>query len=191
MEIRAFIAVELPEETKAELGRLSEKLKLTKNPACKTVGAGVMHLTLRFLGNVPVEKIEDIKSAILEAAKDTKAFRLKLKDVGCFPDVQRPRVIWVGLDGEVDNLLSFQKRLESALGKLGFPEEGRDFTPHLTLARVRDNCSPAERRRLGEAVRGLDYRPGLEFTVNHIALIRSVLKPQGPEYTTLAEINLG
>ncbi len=191
MEIRAFIAIELPEEVKVELERLKERLKLKRQPTVKVVGGEAIHLTLKFLGNVAMEKIEAIKAEMSEVAKSASGFQLELKGVGCFPNTQRPRVIWAGLEGDVDALSRFQERLESALQKLGFPPENRAFSAHLTLGRVRDRSSPAEVRQIGETVQALDYKPALKFTAREISLIQSILKPQEPEYTTLFRVGLG
>ena len=189
-QIRAFIAIELPQEIKAELGKLQGRLNLKGDHCVKTVDSEAMHLTLKFLGNIAVEKIEEIKTAMGESAGNTGPLQLRLGGIGCFPGVQRPRVIWISLEGQLDGLHSLQRNLEAALERLGFPSEKRSFTAHLTLARVRDNCLPAQRQQLGEMVRDLDYRPTITFTASHISLVRSVLKPQGPEYSILVRFNL-
>lgn len=191
MEIRAFIAIELPEEVKAELEKLKGMLKLKRQPAVKTAGAEATHLTLKFLGNVPTEKIEAIKAVMSEIARGASGFRLELNGVGCFPSTQRPRVIWAGLDGDIDALSHFQEHLEAVLQKLGFPPENRAFSAHLTLGRVREKCSPADTHQIGETVRALDYKSAVRFTARDISLIRSILKPEGPEYATLFRANLG
>ncbi|MDZ4245941.1 MAG: RNA 2',3'-cyclic phosphodiesterase, partial [Dehalococcoidia bacterium] len=189
-QLRVFVAVELPDNIKGELDSLQEKLKLKRDWGIKTVDAGAMHLTLKFLGNVPSVQVEEIKSALDEAARGITPFSLELKGVGCFPNTRRPRVIWAGLEFKKGTLDDLQKNIDLALEVLGFPPENRPFTAHLTLARVRENCLPGHLRRLGESVAGLDYKPGHVFPIDHFNLMRSILKPQGPEYSVLARIDL-
>lgn len=187
--IRTFIAIELPEEIKRELDALQEKLNLKGEAGLRCVKPATTHLTLKFLGSTPVEQLEEIKVAMLQAAQGTRTFQLELKDVGCFPNTRQPRVIWVGLSGG-EELQFLQMQLEESLEKLGFPRENRAFTAHLTLARLRDDCGPSVRRRLGEVVQNTGYQPGVKFTAGYISLIKSVLKPTGPEYTVLYQANL-
>ncbi|MBI4333397.1 MAG: RNA 2',3'-cyclic phosphodiesterase [Chloroflexi bacterium] len=187
--LRTFIAIELPEEVKTELEALQRKLGLHREPGVSCVKPASTHLTLKFLGNTPVDKLKDIQETMRSVTAAAGPFVLELKGVGCFPNTRQPRVVWVGLTGG-EELLSIQSLLEGEIEKLGFPAEARAFAAHLTLARVRDNCSPEARRRLGETVAALDYHPGVKFTADHISLIKSVLKPSGPEYTTLYQANL-
>ncbi len=187
--LRTFIAIELPEEIKQELGRLQSRLRLLDQPGISPVKPESSHLTLKFLGNTPADKIEAIQAAMLAATRDTPAFELGLKGVGCFPNASRPRVVWVGLAGE-EELLLLQMALEDSVEKLGFPREAREFTAHLTLARVKDDCLPEVRRALGERVQATVYQHGLEFQVDHVNLMRSVLKPTGAVYSVLHRVEL-
>ncbi len=182
--IRTFIAIELPEEIKLEMERLQTRLKLKTEAGVTCVKPAASHLTLKFLGNTPVEQVPEIQEIMERVVKGVHPFVLELKGVGCFPDIGRPRVVWVGLAGDED-LPLLQMGLEDALAELGYVKEDREFTAHLTLARLRDDCLPDARRRIGEMVQATDYQPGLKFTAESINLIQSVLKRSGPEYTTL------
>jgi 2'-5' RNA ligase len=189
--IRCFIAIELPAELKAELTRLQNKLRSATGGNCaRWVESSGIHLTLKFLGNVPRGKIDEIVRAMEEAVKDLPELKFEVSDCGCFPNMHRPQVVWVGLTGDTKTLGELVKRLEDALTKLGFKPEGRPFTPHLTLARVRDTATPAERQALGEAISRAELGIISGIIATGICLMQSELTPKGAIYTRLAEIKL-
>jgi len=188
--IRSFIAVELPEDIKRGLKRIQTELGLDRDNFVKCVSPEGIHLTLKFLGGVPPQKIKDIVSFMEAASQGIKPFELQITEVGAFPDFRRPRVVWVGLKGDIDKLVAWQQRLDDGLVPLGFAKENRPFTPHLTLARVRETCSPGDRQRLGEAVANLQVQVDDKFTVNALSLMRSQLLPAGAVYSLQAEIKL-
>ena len=187
--IRCFIAVELPEEVKAGLTRLQAKLKASQLRV-KWVDPYGIHLTLKFLGNVAGDRISQITEAIEEAAQGVSPFHLEIKGLGVFPNLRRVQVAWVGVSGEVDKLLQLQQRLESNLAGLGFAPELRAFTPHLTLARVRDQASPDERQRLGQLISGTKFEADYSFPVEAISLIRSQLTREGAIYSQISSVKL-
>jgi 2'-5' RNA ligase len=149
-----------------------------------------IHLTLKFLGNIPVQQTADIVQVMEQASQGISPFELQLIEVGAFPNMRRPRVVWVGIKGKLDILIGWQQRLDNGLVPLGFAKEARPFTPHLTLARVRDNCSPADRTRLGEMVASAHVEVDYKFTVTSLNLMRSQLMPTGAVYSRLAEVKL-
>ncbi len=183
---RLFIAVELSDEVKNELTRLQERLKKACGfcPA-RWVAARNIHLTLNFLGDVATSKIDDIKNAVRSTSEEFSPFRLSLAETGAFPNLDRPHVVWVGLGGEVPKLLALQKRLESLLSNLGFRPEDRAFSPHLTLARIRDEASQADKKRLGEAIAKTACENKCAVPVDSVSLIKSELTLSGPVYTVL------
>lgn len=187
--IRTFIAIELTHEVQREMDLIQDRLNLKKEPGVKPVNPESTHLTLRFLGPTPADKIEEIRAAIQLAAENVRPFALELKGVGCFPNNRSPRVIWVGLAGE-ETMMQLQTQLEDSLAELLIKSETRPFSAHLTLARIRDDATPASRRRVGEAVENMAYEPGFKFPVDHVSFIKSVLKPAGPEYSILHRIDL-
>ena len=140
--IRSFIAIELPEAVKTGLQQLQTELTLPRYSFVKCVAPEGIHLTLKFLGNISAEKVTDITGVMEQASQEVSPFQLQLTEVGAFPNMRRPRVLWVGIKGEVDKLVSWQQRIDNGLVPLGFAKEARPFTPHLTLARLRENCSP-------------------------------------------------
>jgi len=190
-QLRCFIAIELPEEIRAGLSRLQAQLKSGNQFSVKWVDPYSVHLTLKFLGNVNADMMSQITEAIAEAAQGVSSFHLEIKGLGVFPNPRRVQVVWVGISGEVDKLLQLQKGIESALARLGFAPESRAFTPHLTLARVRDRTSPDERQRLGELIAGTKFEAAYTFPVEAISLMRSQLTREGAIYSQISSVELG
>lgn len=191
-QIRSFIAIELPQELKLELGRLQASLKVDK-PRIKWVKPEGMHLTLKFLGNVPTTSISDITQAMTESAAKVSPFRLEAGHLGAFPNLKRVQVVWVGLGGELDRIEQLHKLLEINLSRLGFAAEKRPFSPHLTLARVGNEASSDERQRFGELIAAASFEADKVIPVNGIVLMKSQLTSQGAVYTKigLAELKQG
>jgi RNA 2',3'-cyclic 3'-phosphodiesterase len=189
-QIRAFIAIELPESVKAGLKRVQDKLK-SVDPACaKWVDPDGVHLTLKFLGNIDAARMKDIIGLINEASQIVTPFHLELKGLGAFPNLKRTQIIWVGINGELDKLQILQKQIEDKLAGIGFPPEGRTFTPHLTLARLREYATVLQRQTIGEAISRQILESGLIINVNTVSLMKSLLTPAGAVYTELASIKL-
>lgn len=190
-QVRTFIAIELSDEFKTQLAEAQARLK-ARSPgrSVKWVNPEGIHLTLKFLGNVPAGQIPAISGAIERAVAGHSAFDIHLAGLGCFPDLNRPRVIWVGMEGDLEALEALQRAVEKELHALGYPPEGRRFTAHLTLGRVRDDATPDERRRLGEAVRATVLESGAGLTVHQVSLMKSDLQPTGAVYTQLAAARL-
>jgi 2'-5' RNA ligase len=156
----------------------------------KWVDPDSIHLTLKFLGNIAAGTIPELTKAISEAARGIAPFRLELGELGVFPNLRAPRVVWIGLGGAIATLSVIQENIESALIPLGFSPERRAFSPHLTLGRVRERASPEERRRLGEAVSSLKLGAKLSFTVDSLSLMRSRLTREGAVYSCLSSVAL-
>jgi len=189
-QIRAFIAIELSEELKASLARLQELIKLGSESYVKWVDPQGMHLTLKFLGNISVDKVSAISEAIAEVARSAAPFRLEFTEFGAFPNTKAPRVAWVGLGGDLESLLRLQRGIDQALIPLGFLPEARAFSPHLTLGRVRDQATPQERRRLGERMASLEVQGQPSLYVDRVSLMRSQLTSKGAIYSRLSAAEL-
>jgi len=189
-QIRSFIAIELPDELKSELVQLEARLKSGGQFRVKWVDPNGIHLTLKFLGDIAADKAEEIVGAMEEAARGVSTFQLKVKGLGVFPNPKRAQVAWVGLSGEVDKLAQLQKSVESKLAPLGFAPESRRFTPHLTLARLRNQVSPDERQRFGQLITGTAFEADCAIEVAAISLIRSQLTREGAIYTRINSVRL-
>lgn len=189
-QIRSFIAVELPEELKSVLTQLQAQLKAGKHPYVKWANPYGIHLTLKFLGNIAMDKTGEITRAIEAAARGMSAFHLELRELGAFPNLRRVQVVWVGLNGEVARLSQLQQRIESNLVPLGFTAESRAFTPHLTLARLNDRASPAERQSFGQLIASTRLATAYGFNVDSINLMRSQLTREGAIYSRISSTKL-
>jgi 2'-5' RNA ligase len=188
--IRTFVAMELPAGVQRALGQVQDRLKRDRPPV-RWVAPDKVHVTLAFLGEIPGEKVEVVAGCLARAAAGLVPFEIEATGFGVFPNANRPRVVWVGIQGEVEALRSLHGRLESELAAQGFPKEGRPFTPHLTIGRVRDRAAPGEVRALGQAVTRLALPSLGRWCADRVAVIRSDLRPEGPIYTPLRVVTLG
>jgi len=189
-QIRAFIAIELPASFRQELRDLQARLQAGNPPPAKWVDPEGTHLTLAFLGNVGAGQISVITQAMSAAAGTVPPFILKMGHLGAFPNANRARVLWVGLEGDLVRLLELKTNLNAALEPLGFIPEERDFTPHLTLARLRDRVSPVEGERLAKLISETSPKTSVEMNVTHLNLMRSFLSREGATYKCLAQAPL-
>ncbi len=189
-KVRSFIAIELPDELKAGLTQLQARLRLGEQSWVKWVDPNSIHLTLKFLGNIAVDKINGITMAIEKAALGIPPFHLEVRELGAFPNLKRVQVVWVGITGEIDKLAQLQQRIESNLAPLGFTGEARQFTPHLTLARTRSRASSNERQRLGQLIANARFEAAYTIKVDTINLMRSQLTREGAIYNRISSVEL-
>lgn len=190
-DIRAFLAIQLPGDVAAALGHLAAQVAQSKVGGLKPVRPENMHLTLKFFGNVDARQVDSIIGTVTDTVTAIRPFMLRLGNVGVFPNNRSPRVLWVGLDGDIGPLQDAHRRIETAFGQIAIEPDSREFRPHLTVARIRDRATHIERRRAAEALFSAEFRSGLPVPVDHVTLMRSILLPEGPQYTSLAEISLG
>ncbi|MFW5901776.1 MAG: RNA 2',3'-cyclic phosphodiesterase [Thermodesulfobacteriota bacterium] len=184
--VRAFIALPLPWDVRSHLRRVQAELKKQDWPV-KWVQPDNIHLTLKFLGDVPETDIPAIRQAMEAAADGFGAIRLSAGGLGAFPGVKRPRVIWCGVSGDLEALKSLHESLETELAALGIEKEGRAFKGHLTLGRVKGRVPP---EALVDAVTRHGQAESPFFTGDCLYLYQSRLKPGGPEYRELACVRL-
>jgi 2'-5' RNA ligase len=189
--VRAFIAIELPQAILAELSAVEARLKpQMPHDTIRWVKADSIHLTLKFLGQVPSDQLDLIILSLRTAVVAHAPFTLEVKDAGCFPNLHRPRVVWVGVHDHDHRLHALQRAVENAISPLGYPTEIRDFTPHLTLGRVARDVRQIDQKKIGEVVQAAEVGLLGKWEVRQVALIRSDLKPSGAEYTILAHAPL-
>ena len=183
--MRTFIAIELPERVKKRIEQAQAPLRKTK-AFVSWVKPGNIHVTLKFLGEVPEDKINDVFLATGKALEGAKKFKLRLKGMGAFPDFRRPRVIWIGAEKGEEELSCLAERVEEEMEKIGFPKENRKFSAHFTIGRVK---SPKNIENLTELVKSSDFSTD-EIEVNEVVVMRSQLHPAGAIYTPLKKIQL-
>jgi 2'-5' RNA ligase len=190
-QIRTFVAIELDKALQIGLRQIQTPLKSSRvSHIARWVSPGSIHLTLKFLGNVPVNQVDEIQQAVVRGCEGFSPFPVSLEGLGCFPNSRRLRVIWVGVGGDVETLTQLQRSVDSELNRLGFKPEKRGFTPHLTLARIRDRARPQERAELARLVTNAQAVPSVSMVAREVCFIRSDLKPTGAVYTCLAAVPL-
>jgi RNA 2',3'-cyclic 3'-phosphodiesterase len=185
-KIRAFIAIELPDEIRAGIGQAQAATRATG-----LRGAWVrpenIHLTLKFLGDIGSAEIETIAETIAEACKLYEPFQLTVRGMGVFPGADRPRVLWVGVGGQVDVLEKLQHSLAQQLAGCGYPDEKRRFSAHLTIARFKGSVAT---QVLLQAIQAQAAFETQAFVAREIILFQSVLKPSGAVYSPLRRVAL-
>ena len=189
--IRAFIAIPLPHPLLQKLVALQQQLEKQVPPrSVRWVRAEGIHLTLKFLGDTPTEKLPDIRQALAAVARHAPGRPFTVEGLGCFPNPSRPRVVWVGVQEPTGWMVVLQDAIEEVMAPFGYPPEGRGFTPHLTLGRIRRRIPRSDVAQVGQVITSTTVGTLAEVPVNHFALIRSVLKPTGAEYAALEEFPL-
>ena len=188
--VRLFVAIELPWAAQRYIAQLLDTLRARNIPGLRWVKTESVHLTLKFLANVSEERIDSIVIAMEWATENITSFSVRIQDVGTFPNMRAPRVLWAGLRGEVELVTQLQARLEETLAALGFVEEIRPFSPHLTLARVQGRLSSLERRDLVEAIESTRSITGVDLPVRRLSIMQSTLTPAGAIYTRRGYISL-
>ncbi len=183
MPFRAFISADFPPIS--SLDALIADLRSASRDLT-VVSADHLHATLKFLGDTEEGLVPEIVSAMREASAGIRPLTLAVRGTGGFPDLSRPRVLWVGIEG-ADPLARMARSLDEHLQALGFGAETRPWSPHVTLGRVRGPRGIDRVRALLQAHQDDTFA---EVRVEEIRLKRSVLHPQGPEYTTVASVRL-
>jgi 2'-5' RNA ligase len=185
--VRAFVAVELTPEVKALLGQVARDLQAQgATRAMKWVDPAQVHITVKFLGDVPPAQVAQVRAALEAIGARHAPFALRLGGLGVFPSAARTRVVWASLAEGAGPLVGLIDDAERALNALGFKPERRDPSPHVTLARVKDYATPQERRALADLLAQAAVPAFPPVTVDHVTLMRSTLTPQGALYAPLA-----
>ena len=185
--IRAFVAISLPDDVIERIGTLQSDLK-AEGLAFRWVNPRNIHLTLKFLGDIPTARVPDIRQSLIEAAARQSAFEIMAKGIGVFPGPKKPRVIWAGVGGQVEKLRSLQHSVEKQLADIGFAPERRRFKSHLTMGRSKGFVDPD---RLLAALQRHGRFASEPFCVDRLALFRSRLDPAGAVYTQLVQVPIG
>jgi 2'-5' RNA ligase len=190
MILRSFIAIEIPSEVQASIGRSIANLqKALPRPLVRWVATRNMHLTLKFLGDVSPANLEQLTEALqAEAARQT-GFELEVGNIGAFPTPRRARVLWVGIEAPAA-LSALQHSVESAAARMGYPSEERPFSPHLTIGRVGQNISAAELTRVRTALEATHVGALGSVRVDALHIFKSDLQPGGAVYTSLYTLPL-
>ncbi|OGD86282.1 2'-5' RNA ligase [Candidatus Curtissbacteria bacterium RBG_16_39_7] len=185
--MRTFIAIELDEETKKKILEVQKRfssfpLALPKKEA--------LHLTLLFLSEISEEKVSEISQATRIASQKIPSFDLEFSSLGGFPNLKLPKVVWIGLKGNLEVLFNLEKGLKEKLNLKGFAFEEEKFIPHITLGRVKGFVNKKIRRRLGEEIQRFGQVPSAKIFCNAISIFKSIPTSAGYTHTILEEIPL-
>ncbi len=178
--MRTFISVELPSEEKERIEETTASFRKS-GFGISWVKPENLHLTLKFLGEVDDKRIQDLTAALERALEGESRFGMELRGLGVFPDLKKPRVIWIGIEKGKENLTRMQGKIEEEFSKAGFPKEKRGFTPHLTIARVK---SLKGIEKLTGGIKDVNFESE-EIEVGEVVLMKSQLHPQGAIHTPI------
>ena len=188
-KIRLFIAINLPKGIKDAIGDCRRKLaSQLDGRSVRWTRSEQLHITLKFIGYVTEDFVAEITNVMTTACQGTGPLRLRAEGLGCFPRVRSPRVFWVGISGNIEPLLALQKRIDASTEQWAEPEE-REFTPHLTLARLKEP-RPMDVRAIVSFVERNQAAHFGEWEARQVDLMQSVLSPSGATYCCLASVPL-
>jgi len=186
--IRTFIAMAVTPEVRRRAVELQGKLGQS-DANVKWVAEGNIHLTVKFLGDVDDIALPAVCRAVEQAVAETPRFVISVAGVGAFPSSHRPRTLWVGVREEAERVDRVKRALDEALFPLGFRDEERRFTPHLTIGRVKGGTSNAS--GLSERLAANTDWTGGRSEVGEVVVMSSELRSEGPLYTVMARAKLG
>ena len=193
-KLRLFVAIELPESWRDGLGRLQNDLRRDldlRGHGLRWTATDGIHLTLKFLGEVEAARRPAIESVLSAAVAGARRLQLRPGRLASFGNRGRPRLLWLGVDGDLDALAGLAAAIDAGFALLGFPRETRPFAAHLTLARINDNLDLQARQRVESLAARPDRRlDAPEFAVEEVCLIRSNLGRDGARYETLLRVGL-
>lgn len=181
-KVRSFVAIGVSNDVQGRLESIVNELRMALSNV-KWVEPRNYHLTIKFLGEIPRERIPEVSGGLEAASKRLCEFDIELKGVGAFPDIRRPRVIWVGIGAGIEEFRKLWQAVEEELSRRGFEKEPKGFSPHLTLGRIRHPGPPAP--KLSEIVEMVRNEPLGRIRVNELLLMRSELSSRGPDYTLI------
>ncbi|MFA4991897.1 MAG: RNA 2',3'-cyclic phosphodiesterase [Candidatus Omnitrophota bacterium] len=184
--VRAFIAIEINQQTKQKITRLISSLK-ESDADVRWVTEDQMHFTLKFLGDIPEDKTLEISDALKPAAENFNAFEISLAGLDAFPSLDKPRVVWIGAEKGAEELKALNVHVENSLEKIGFAKEPRGFKAHLTLGRVK---SFKNTQRLARKIKNTEFNLKDAFRADEITLFQSTLTPKGAIYAPLAKFSM-
>ena len=188
--IRAFLAVSLDDPVKSALADIVSQVRGRGATGVALARPDSIHLTLKFLGDISTAQVDAVERVVAVAVSGFPELSLTLGSAGVFPSCRSPRVLWVGLEGDLDGLAGLQRSVEQATAALGFARERRRFSPHLTIGRVRSGARPEQTRTAIEGLFAAKVQAAVRLDVRSVDLVRSILLPSGAIYERLAQFPL-
>jgi RNA 2',3'-cyclic 3'-phosphodiesterase len=184
--VRAFVAFPLPEAIMIRISDVQERLKPYRLPV-HWVKPENVHLTLKFLGEISTDTINDIGEVLEDTVREYAPLMFFIKGLGVFPNIKKPRVLWIGISGDIQPLAEIQANLETKLEKKGIAKESRPFKSHLTLGRIKRDIHP---ENLFDILRSFSDFTSEPFEAKELVLYKSKLNPSGASYTKLKNVYL-
>lgn len=186
--IRTFIAIEVPDHVKDVLSNVVQTIQKIELINVRWVRTESIHLTVKFIGDINPNLVPQIQTVLEDSARESSAFCLGLSNLGTFPSLFKPKVLWIGLQGELESLTKLQLSTEKQLESIGFPKSRIRFTPHLTLGRIRSALTTNQLSRLSEALK--DPPTHIHWRVSELHLVQSTLTPTGALHHKLSTVSL-
>jgi len=180
--IRAFLALDPPPEVLRKIAEIQGALRRDIQGALSWVRPEGIHLTLKFFGAIAAKDVSAVSEIFAGQAAGARPLNLEAKGLGVYPSTRRPRVLWLGIGGEVERMIALQQAIDQGLEAYGFPREERPFRAHLTLARIK---SPRGLSGLDGALTAKGSESAGKFTATGLTLFKSELTPKGAIYTVL------
>jgi len=179
--IRAFIAIAVPSSLQDTVEKIQSSFREIRTPI-RWVKPSHLHLTLKFLGNISEKQINGVKKCLTLASQGLPGFTLKSTEIGVFPNINYPKVVWLGFSDPTGQLHELEENIETQLQKIGFKGEDRKFTPHLTIGRIKSLQGKTDLIRIIHNEKNTSYE---DIDVKYCNLMKSNLTPSGPEYSVL------
>ena len=189
--VRSFIAIPVPDQGIEALQDTVQKLESDIGRSVRWVRPKGIHLTLKFMGDIPAGTVEQVLEALPQVAARFPPIKLAISRLGIFPNTRRPRVLWAGLTGELEALSELQSAVDDMVGRLELPKEQRPFSPHLTLGRVRRETSESQLRKIGEIIADAAPPSAEPWTANTVNLMRTELDPVGSRHYLVGTAAIG
>ena len=190
-QIRSFIAIPVPDEGIQALQAVVQDFDAEIGRHMRWVRPEGIHLTLKFMGNIPAGMVDRVLADLPTVTAKFSPFKVGISGFGAFPNLRQPRVLWAGLDGDLAILASMQLAVDDAVGNLGLPKEQRDFSPHLTLGRVRREVTDGQLRKIGEVVSAANLADSPSWTASAVNLMRTELDPAGSRHYLVGSATIG
>ncbi len=188
--LRCFVALPVPAVIQKKIAAFQQSLDpQVPQDSIRWTTAEQIHVTLRFLGKVDSIELPKLTDSLQSAVQGHKQLQLTAKELGCFPSRKNPRVIWIGLTGDVEPLSRFQASIEEQIGEWAQKEEQRKFQPHLTIGRVRETAG-RHSRRIGQVLEDTKAPEFGSWTATEVLLMRSQLSPKGATHSVLERFRL-
>ena len=189
--VRSFIAIPVPRSGIEVLERAVKRLDSEIGGQVGWVRPRGIHLTLKFMGDIPASTLERVLEALPQVTASFSPFEISMSALGVFPNPRRPRVLWAGLDGDLGTLSALQSAVDQAAEKLGLPKEDRLFSPHLTLGRVRRDTNEEQSRKIGYLMTNTGLQAPLSWSVETVDLMRTELDPTGSRHYLVGSTTIG